>query len=45
MADAQLAREVVNLVVAGHETTASLLNRAGIYRPRIRKRKRGWLPS
>jgi enediyne biosynthesis protein E7 len=26
MADAQLAREVVNLVVAGHETTASLLN-------------------
>jgi len=26
MADAQLAREIVNLVVAGHETTASLLN-------------------
>ena len=26
MLDAQLAREVVNLVVAGHETTASLLN-------------------
>ena len=26
MTDAQLAREVVNLVVAGHETTASLLN-------------------
>ncbi|MBV9290175.1 MAG: cytochrome P450 [Hyphomicrobiales bacterium] len=26
MADAQLAREVINLVVAGHETTASLLN-------------------
>jgi cytochrome P450 len=26
MADTQLAREVVNLVVAGHETTASLLN-------------------
>jgi cytochrome P450 len=26
MADAQLAREVVNLVVAGHETTASLVN-------------------
>src|SRR5271166_4154321 len=26
MPDAQLAREVLNLVVAGHETTASLLN-------------------
>jgi cytochrome P450 len=26
MADAQLAREAVNLVVAGHETTASVLN-------------------
>ena len=26
MSDAQLAREVLNLVVAGHETTASLLN-------------------
>ncbi len=26
MEDAQLAREIVNLVVAGHETTASLLN-------------------
>ena len=26
MTEAQLAREVVNLVVAGHETTASLLN-------------------
>jgi cytochrome P450 len=26
MADAQLAREIVNLVVAGHETTASSLN-------------------
>jgi enediyne biosynthesis protein E7 len=26
MADGQLAREIVNLVVAGHETTASLLN-------------------
>lgn len=26
MPDAQLAREVVNLVVAGHETTAALLN-------------------
>jgi cytochrome P450 len=26
MPDAQLAREVMNLVVAGHETTASLLN-------------------